>query len=172
MSGRTFWQAILFATGLLAFACEDTGYMPLHGREWAVYRLEDTTLTSSNVWGEPLQNLSLQSTPLFTASDLKSYRWASHAMEGTPHLDSLLDRMAHSQGSVFGRPFVVKVGNDRIYLGSFWWAYSSLMPQCPYIELISPKPWRIELPPMHAGDDPRADARVYQSLKDAGVLVE
>ena len=157
---------------LFVLRCEDAGNRLGTGDEWAIFRLADTTLTSDKVWNKPLESLQLESAPFITARNIKFYHWASHSIEGTPQFDALLDRITTSWGTVFGRPFVVVAQGERIYLGTFWWAYSSLMPQCPYIETISSKPRRIELPPLHQGVDPRFDPRIYHALKNSGILLE
>lgn len=163
-------MAILLAPFVLG--CEDAGNLFGTGSELAIYRHADTTLTSDKVGNKLLESLQLESTPFITARDIRFYHWATHSIEGTPQLDALFDRIATSWGTVFGRPFVVVAQGERIYLGTFWWAYSSLMPQCPHIETISPKPRRIELPPLHQGVDPRSDPRIYRALQNSGILLE
>ncbi len=76
-----------------------------------------------------------------------------------------------SHGKTSGVPFVVTVGNARIYLGTFWWAYSSSMPPaCAVIEAIAPLPYKIQL--ANGAIDKRSDLRIYYSLKRSGVLVD
>jgi hypothetical protein len=74
-------------------------------------------------------------------------------------------------GPVGGIPFVVTVGNERIYLGAFWYAYSSLAPQVPYIE-VTFNEHRICRGWIDQADDKRNDRRIYDALKRAGVLTE
>jgi hypothetical protein len=67
------------------------------------------------------------------------------------------------------------VDKERIYVGTFWWGYSSSMPWCPFMELTYPKgvlSRSIQLPNLHEGGDPRSDMRIYWALKNAGVLTE
>jgi hypothetical protein len=75
-------------------------------------------------------------------------------------------------------PFVVTVGKEPIYLGSFWWSHSSIMPWCPTIEATFvggsgsvDLQLGIELPPFHQGEDPRQDCRIREALRRVGVLV-
>lgn len=140
--------------------------------EWAIYLLADPSLTSYQIRETPLAELQPASTPLITIKDLHAYYWKTHQMEFTPGMEATLDTLTIKGGSVHGLPFVVMVGEERIYAGAFWWAYSSLSPCCPYIELISLKPFRISLPPLHQGADPRSDQRIYWSLMAAGLLKE
>jgi len=73
-------------------------------------------------------------------------------------------------GKSLGIPFVVIAGGERIYMGALWYAYSSLMPSYPYITVV-PLILKIDLNEL-AETDPRNDPRIYQTLKDAGVLTE
>jgi hypothetical protein len=157
----------------LFWGCDDLGEESTDPGNWALYRLSDPGLTSHQVQNNPLRSLMLAPVPFISVSDIRVYHWETHEIEFTPAVDSVLDSLRFSRwGSTSGRPFVVVVGNTRIYLGTFWWAYSSSMPLCPYIETLSPTPRSIQLPPMHQGEDPRADRRIYLSLKKAGVLDE
>jgi len=85
-------------------------------------------------------------------------------------MDSVMEYFTRNAGRTSGIPFVVTVGFDRIYLGTFWWAYSSSLPACPFMETISPKPRRISLPSLGQVTDPRGDVRIYMALQKAGVL--
>jgi hypothetical protein len=169
-SGSRFlipWMSALWFLG-----CQDLGVEVPEPGEWAIYRLSDTTLTTDLVLNEPLQSLHLAPRPFASSKDLLAYEWETHRIEFCPEIDCLLDTLALRGGSTRGRPFVVCVGEERIYLGTFWWAYSSSSPRCPFMETIGPKPRQISLPPLHQGPDPRADVRIYASLKKAGVLHE
>ncbi len=140
--------------------------------EWAIYLLADSSLTSYQIRQTPLAALQLAPIPMITHKDLLAYHWQTHEIEFTPAMEATLDTLTHKRGTVHGLPIVVVVGEERIYAGAFWWAYSSLTPCCPYIELISVKPLKISLPPLHQGSDPRTDDRIYWSLMAAGVLKE
>ncbi|OPZ66894.1 MAG: hypothetical protein BWY83_02753 [bacterium ADurb.Bin478] len=140
--------------------------------EWATYLLADPSLTSYQIRETPLADLQPAPTPFITIGDLRAYHWKTHQMEFTPEMEAALDTLTIKKGTVYGLPFVVMVGDERIYAGAFWWAYSSLTPSCPYIQLISPKPLKISLPPLHQGADPRTDERVYWALMAAGLLKE
>lgn len=79
--------------------------------------------------------------------------------------------MRYSHGSLSGIPFVVTVGSDRVYLGAFWHAYSSLAPTFPHIDLIS-NPHQIQRSWEPGSVDLRNDRRIHDALMLAGVLVE
>jgi len=163
----------LFLTSFFFFiSCEDSGTEVVKVDNFAIYRLSDTTMLTSTARTIPLDSLTLASSPFITSSALTAYYWTTHSFVPVPALDTALKRMSTSGGSVYGSPFVVTVGDERIYLGSFWWAYSSLMPSVPYIELITPGPYAINAPPLSSGSDPREDPRIRASLRAAGILIE
>ncbi len=139
---------------------------------FAIYRLEDSTLVASQVWDLPLDSLKLARTPFLPQDSLKSYKWHTHEFVTTASIDTELACLGRRLGPTGGIPFVVTVGRDRIYLGGFWWAYSSLAPKAPFIEVD----WNFHQ--IQKGYDPndtvdvRNDPRIYIALKNAGVLVE
>ena len=153
------------------FAC-DSGTDPSVETFFAVYRLQDSNVAASQIWNKPLGDLALAHEPFLTQRDMRSYHWHTHEFEVTPAGDSMLAFFKNQPGPVGGIPFVVTVGNDRIYLGAFWYPYSSLSPQVPYIDVVlTPHRLSAAWDTRHQ-TDPRNDARVYAALKAAGVLVE
>lgn len=161
--------------GLLFSSCQDLGEGVQGNGEWAIYRLADPSVTSDQIRNEPLSNLILASAPVISVRDVRLYHWKIHSFECTAGADSLIDSLARHGGSTRGVPFVVTVDKEPIYVGSFWWGYSSMMPWCPYMEITFPMgsvSRGIQLPPLYQGDDPRSDRRVYWALKNAGVLTE
>lgn len=172
MKGRVTRALLALFFALVFSECEDLGEgMPGTG-EWALYRLNDPSLTTYQVVNEPLSNLRLAPHPFISVKDVRTYHWGTHEIDFTAEMDRVLDSLAASRGSVSGVPFVVTVGVERIYLGSFWWGYSSMAPSFPYIETISPKPRRIQLPSLGQVGDPRADLRIHHALVMAGILAE
>ena len=137
---------------------------------FAIYRLSDPSLTASQVWNEPLESLVLAESPFLSTEDLKSYNWQTHEFAVIPSVDSQLAFLQRTLGPTGGIPFVVEVDNDRIYLGAFWYPYSSLMPQVPFIDAVL-APHRINQNGLVSGDK-RTDARIYRALKAACVLIE
>lgn len=165
-------HCFLLSISFLAFlGCDVTNeHSPTSA--FAIYRLKDSTLTASRVWNLPIDSLVLADAPFLTQDSLKSYHWQTHVFVATASIDTELAVLARRIGSTGGIPFVVMVGRDRIYLGAFWYPYSSLSPSVPYIDLWThshqiQKPW-------YPADsvDKRNDHRIYSALKDAGVLVE
>jgi hypothetical protein len=108
-----------------------------------------------------------------TSDGMTAYSWPHHAFRVTPEtllrLKTLEQRPYMSQG----RPFVMVAGGERIYLGAFWYAYSSLAPTVPHIQ-VAPlslniaRAWAIP----ESTADVREDPRIYGLLKAAGILEE
>ena len=140
--------------------------------EFAIYRLKDANLTAYQVWSQPLENLVLADTAFIGTKDLRSYRWQTHEFTVTATVDSQLAVLKRSLGPTGGIPFVVVAGTDRIYLGVFWYGYSSLKPQVPFIDAIG-NPHRIcKCESVLVLEDKRNDARICRALKEAGILIE
>ncbi|MBK7259511.1 MAG: hypothetical protein IPI01_17245 [Ignavibacteriae bacterium] len=155
----------------LLSACTDST-SPGLSQDLAIYTLPDTSISAAMVWDKPLDSLVLSSRPFLTGGDITSYRWSTHEYTVTATVDSQLAALKWVHGHTGGIPFVVVVDGERIYLGAFWYAYSSLMPQVPYIDVLL-FPHRIRSAPVgSASEDKRSDPRIYQVLKSAGILIE
>ena len=167
---RALLIVCLAGIGLL-HACTDSTSPGLY-RELAIHTLQDTSLPASAVWSLPLDSLKLSSKPFLTLKDLTSYRWSTHEFTVTAGVDSQFSALRSTRGHTGGIPFVVVVDGEKVYLGAFWYAYSSLMPQVPYIDVIL-EPHRIgSAAGAQPAVDKRSDPRIYQVLKSAGVLIE
>jgi hypothetical protein len=140
-------------------------------RDIAIYRLKNSKLTASQVWAQPTEDLVLADVPLVTLRDLKSYTWQTHEFTVTAEVDSQLAQFKRAIGAVGGTPFVVTAGGERIYLGALWYAYSSIAPQVPYIEVLHDK-HQISRAWFDQAVGNRNDRRIYDALKRAGVLME
>ncbi len=164
---------LFVALGLLfCGACSDFGTNARLDNEFAIYRLLDTSIDARTAWSLPLEDLTLAPQPFIRARDLGAYHWSTHAFVPVPALDSVLAEMWALRGKSFGVPVVVMVGKQRIYLGAFWWAYSSVIPRVPYIDVITPKPYSISPAWLPLQSDPRGDPRIRESLQAAGILKE
>ncbi len=164
--------ALLLPAVLFISACKDSGTEQSLSNGFAIYLLRDTTLTTPDAQAQSLENLSLAASPLISEQDIQAYYWSDHSFVSTPSTDTILHRMSSWRLKSAGVPFVVLVGSERIYLGSFWWGYSSSMPQVPFIELITPGPYQIEAPPIPQKPDKRQDQRIRVALRAAGILHE
>ena len=112
---------------VLAFGCEDLGTDQPPTESWAIYCLRDDSITAYDASRQPLGTLVLADEPFMTVADISAYHWSSHTFVPSPRIENQLTTLRDSHGSLSGTPFVVTGGNDRIYLGAFWYAYSSLV---------------------------------------------
>jgi hypothetical protein len=144
------------------------------GTTFTIYTLRDTTLSVADAATRDLGALDLAPTPLMTASDIAVYSWSQHRFSVRPDVQSRLVALGRKPYKSGGIPFVVVVGNERVYLGAFWYGYSSSLPRVPYVmlPLNTTMQLRLEIPQVGAAVDSRGDRRVHDSLRRAGVLVE
>jgi hypothetical protein len=157
---------------LIALIGCDSG-MDSGGRaNFALYLLNDSKLTAAQVWGQPLESLVLANRPFLATGDLTSYRWQTHEFSVTAPIDSQLVAFQRTPGPTGGIPFVVMVGTQRIYLGAFWYAYSSLIPQVPFIDALRNVHQINKCESVLMLEDSRTDPRIHQALKESGILIE
>ncbi|MGO4696814.1 hypothetical protein AB4Z50_21270 [Paenibacillus sp. 2TAB26] len=90
--------------------------------EFSIYLVKE--LSTTDAMSKELNDLSLETIPVLTANEIRTYNWIEHEFIMKESI-SLVEKL---EGKVpaSGKPFVVVVGNDRIYLGSFWSNLSSL----------------------------------------------
>lgn len=85
-----------------------------------------------------------------------------------------LEEKLEGKVPVSGKPFVVVVGNERIYLGSFWSYSSSLFnPDIPRISSGWHKGSDNDMYKIHYGknQDPRDDTKIFEALKGLGKVI-
>ena len=164
-------KIIIFCLPFLLLTCkQSTSPQPSKG-DFAIYLLQDSTITAENAFSQPIDSLPLATTAFLTVNGLESYIWDSHSFELTNQMRTIYENFIILHGTTSGCPFVVTVGNERIYLGTFWWAYSSSMPPaCAVIYTSGPLPYNIKL--ASGAVDKRSDPRIYYSLKKSSVLIE
>jgi len=161
---------LLLILTILIAACSDLGSTEPGGGEFAIYLLEDPNINAWTALSSPIDDLALGQSPFLRAGHLRTYSWSTHSLTLKSQLEETWAGFQHG-GKVYGVPFVVTVGRKRIYVGSFWWAYSSLpFPPCPYVEVLGPSPYAIRME--GEGLDPRGDPRIFVALTAAGILVE
>ena len=163
---------VVISCSLLLLACAfPSSHLEFPEGSFSIYLLRDSTLTAHDAFSRPIGSLALADSALLNVHDLNSYVWSTHAFTLTQNARALYEHFLLAHGTTRGVPFVVTVGNDRIYVGTFWWGYSSSMPPaCAVINAIAPLPYRIQL--ANGAIDKRGDSRVYLSLKLSGVLSE
>ncbi|MDZ7401149.1 MAG: hypothetical protein ONB37_13385 [candidate division KSB1 bacterium] len=145
---------------------------------FAIYTLADSTVTATDAAQKPLDLLSLADKPLVEDSDLEYYQWSDHTFSLRSEANERVRQLAKSRPTVFGIPFIVMANKERIYLGAFWYAFSSVAPFFPTIEVTGymlqdygSTVLKIKKSWVEGQPDVRNDARIYQALKKAGVLI-
>lgn len=162
---------ILFCLPFLILSCNQPTSNDASDGSFVIYLLQDSTITAGNAFLKPIDSLLLASSAFIAVNGLKSYFWNSHSFELKDQMLTIYEKYLLLHGNTRGVPFVVTIGKERIYLGTFWWAYSSSMPPaCAVIDVIALIPYKIRL--ANGAIDKRSDSRIYYSLKKSGVLVE
>jgi hypothetical protein len=140
------------------------------GGEFAIYLpAEDLTMDDM----VDLSQVELSEIPVISSDDIVAYDSATHVIELNPSMAVLLDAL-----ELPGRPFVVTVGRTPIYAGAFMAAFFSrsydgvviLWP--PMDGSIDTITIQLGYPgsDFFSGEDPRSDARIIESLRQAGKL--
>ena len=141
------------------------------------YLLKDSSITASQIINSNIDNLKLAERPFLTYKDLGYYNWVEHSFVINSNKAKTIQNICENNTTVFGIPFVVTVDQERIYLGAFWFLFSSVAPAFPYIYalidmektphiLIINKSWDSAKP------DLRNDPRIYNTLKKYGLLLD
>ena len=173
---KSHWKHLCAVLAIfLLIGCQDMWDPDADSGAWAIYRLNDPTLTTYQIRNEPLSTLQLAPLPFITVQDIEVYHWKSHTFQCTRKVSDMLDSLARYGGSTQGRPFVVSINREPIYLGTFWWGYSSTMPCAPYVDILFAgrnQSCTIEAPPPALYADPRSDMRLYNALRRAHALSE
>jgi murein DD-endopeptidase MepM/ murein hydrolase activator NlpD len=119
--------------------------------------------------------LDLEDTPILTMDDILTYDWEVHELTLTGAAYDRVAGLEVSTGS--GRPFVVTVHGEPVYLGAFWTSASSASFDGIVIDVLAAtagRPLRIQLgypgADFYTGEDLRDDARVFQALQKAGKI--
>ena len=121
-----------------------------------------------------LSNLSLAASPVIATDDIVVYHSDTHEIELTA---TAFDRIENLDVPVSGLPFVVCVGDMRVYDGTFWVAFSSQSSAGVVImKPLASNPQSIRIQLGYPGDfdfqgkDPRSDERIMQALEHSGKL--
>ena len=124
-----------------------------------------------------LEDIELQPEPILSTKDIVSYSAASHEMELTPEAYERIQGLFGLPVEVRGIPFVVTVGDERIYAGGFWTPLSSLSSEGVTIgQPLDPDHTVISIslgypsPVVFQDQDPRSDPRILNALEAAGKL--
>lgn len=156
--------------------------------KFAVYLVKNLSLSDSIK--TDIDKLPLESEPIITEKDIDVYYWKSSIFKADESL--YFDKLIKKNTKEGGTPFVLTANGERIYLGTFRMAFSSLIPR-EKVPLLNPMDFkegdsklnkdgynvilksnevyfRITAP--SGGKDNRSDRRIYNALKDAGILKE
>ena len=170
VSGIRYWVL------LVVMALALSGCAPPKAVGFAIYLLAEDVRTADVPWDD-LSSLELEEQPVIATDDIVAYAKETHEIELTAAAYERVQGPYTLRVDVDGMPFVVRVGDDRIYAGAFWTLASSLI----FEGVIIMQPFetdkrviRISLgyptPEVFRGIDPRADPRIMQALDRAGKL--
>lgn len=168
-------QKILFPLVLtfVLCACQPA---PRPGDGFAIYLLVEDVPTLGLAQAD-LDQLVLAPEPLISSADIVSYDKDSHVIELTETAYKRVRAIFPMPVKVDGIPFVVTVGDERIYAGAFWTPLSSLSydgivigqpldPEGTLVQIVLGYP----APEAFIGTDPRSDARILEALEKDGKL--
>ncbi|MDR3587678.1 MAG: hypothetical protein P4L59_20555 [Desulfosporosinus sp.] len=134
---------------------------------------EDQT---GNAINTKIEDLQLETQPVFTDKDLKIYKWKEHELELRKDFD-LYEVLEYVPLS--GLPFVVVANDERVYLGAFWTPLSSQTSSIPSIMVLPMSPQnKIHIIAGYPGkttksqSDPRSNQLIYDALKSVGRIKE
>ncbi len=141
------------------------------------YLLNDSTVTAVQINDSDIYNIKLAEKPFLTSKDLFYYNWAEHSFKIDSNKAETIRNICKNNHTVFGIPFIITVGQERIYRGVFWFLFSSLAPTFPYIDAPFENGTTSNIFIIHKSwdstkNDLRNDPRIYNSLKKSGLLIE
>ena len=170
-----YLPALWVAAALLS-ACATANPTFKYVPGFAIY-LVQPGITAQQMRTMDLDAFELEPAPILALDDMLAYTWETHAIELS---EPARERIARLEVPVTaGLPFVVCVGDERIYAGAFWVSYSSMSFDGIVIDTVFAQmpdgSIRIQLgypasPEFFVGADPRSDPRILQSLRQAGKL--
>jgi hypothetical protein len=171
-----FIFAIIF---LISYCTEDKSPLkPGLYEGFALYTLSDSTVTATDAAQKLIGSLILADEPILTDEDLNHYKWNEHSLSLKSEANEKIRKIAKSKQTVFGIPFIVMAKKERIYLGAFWYLFSSVAPTFPTIDVTNyvfkdynSNVLKIEKSWIEDQPDIRGDPRIYQVLQEAGVLI-
>jgi hypothetical protein len=93
---------------------------------FAIYLLANKDLPASELAKVDINQLDIETEPIISIEDIISYDKTNHTIELTQNAFTRVQQIFPMPVKVGGIPFVVCVGEERIYTGAFWTPLSSL----------------------------------------------
>lgn len=116
----------IFCVLFFSVFCSSPYHPEYRGGRFSIYLLKDENIASQKAQKMDIDDLELADNPWITTEDIEYYDFSTHCI----HLKKDAPPVQYN----LTKPFVVVVGNKRIYLGHFLSLYSSWMPEGPYIQ--------------------------------------
>jgi hypothetical protein len=124
-----------------------------------------------------ISQLVLETEPILSGVDIVSYDKTSHSIELTRSAFTRIQQIFPIPVDLDGIPFVVCVGNERIYTGAYWTPRSAIN----YDGVVILQPFDADqtiiqialgypVSEVFTGTDPRADPRIMKTLERDKVL--
>jgi hypothetical protein len=187
-TGQFALLSFLLVLGTLVAACQaplgQVGVTPsqIAGSGALAITLTADGVTAADLLGlEDLSHVALAPEPILTTADFTAYDIATHVFTLTV---AATERIAALEVPTNGRPFVVTVDEIPIYAGAFWAPYSSLSFDGVVIMMMpgwsagalfpdGSRTYAVTLgypgSAFYTGSDPRADRRIVDALRVAGL---
>ncbi len=159
---------ILVCALLLSISC----ILNTEGEGFAIYLTQDDVPPAQM---EALSHVELAEKPIISIRDIITYNAQTHEMKLTT---DAFERIYSLEVPVRGKSFVVCVDKDPVYWGAFWTPISSMSFEGVTIwKPLSPQDKMITLElgypssDFYEGEDPRNNAKILSSLREAGKLI-
>jgi hypothetical protein len=147
-----------------------------NGNQFAIYLLAQD-IPAAKLSQIDINQLILQNKPILSQDDILTYDKAGHTIELTQEAYTRLQQIFPMPVKVDGIPFVVCVGEERIYTGAFWTPVSSLSFDGPLIlQPLDKTKTTIQISlgypvqDVFTGNDPRGDPRIIKALEQGKKL--
>ena len=138
---------------------------------FSIVLLKDSTLSTAQVKGAPLDSLIINGQSIINISDIIYYRWSDHHIELTSEGFNKFKSVESKIKSTYGLPFIVVASGEKIYLGNIYPSYSSYMhTDIPYIFVAPFTSLDIQRAPDKTIADKRNDPRIYSALESINKL--
>ncbi|MGD8777446.1 MAG: hypothetical protein PVH88_00610 [Ignavibacteria bacterium] len=167
---------ILLLLCFLQSCCENNTESNGGANRVSFYLLKDDKVVATDAAKSKIESLELSEQPIFSSDEISYYNWGNHSFAIDSVSFEKLKECSSLHESVFGIPFIVTVGKERIYLGAFGYSFSSQAPLFPHINITfisysSSPVLRIENSWLDSEEDKREDKRILSALLKSGLLV-